>query len=283
MRICDIHVHMWPVEMMHPWCLELMSSRRPDWEDILALTRDPRLFVERMDQDGISVVGVINYVAPEVIGFTEGVNEWAANYVRDYRDRLLPFGSLDPRTCLDPADEMDRLIHDLKLAALKLHPPHTLFYPNAYLDGMEALRVVYEKAQDAHLPIMIHTGTSVFRGARNKYAHPMYVDDVAVDFPELTLILAHGGRPLWMDEAAFLARRHPNVHIDISSFPPANLPRYFPDVERLAHKMLWGSDWPGPLVKGMGANLEKFMDLPLSEDARRRILWDNAARLFDLS
>ena len=63
---------------------------------------------------------------------------------------------------------------------------------------------------------MIHTGTSVFPGARSRLGDPMLSDDVAVDFPKLKIILAHCGRPLWYDEAIFLARRHPNVHLDLS-------------------------------------------------------------------
>jgi len=70
--------------------------------------------------------------------------------------------------------------------------------------------------------------------------------------------------------------------MDISSIPPQNLLEYFPRLEQLAEKVLWGSDWPGPRVPGMGANLERFCRLPLSEPAKQRILYDNAARLFGL-
>lgn len=281
-KIIDIHVHMQPLEMMKPECVAVMEANQPDFARIRELAGDPRKFVALMDRDGIERVGIINYVSPVVMGFTEEVNQWAANYARDFRDRLLPFGSLDPTTVKDASASMDRIINDLKLPALKLHPPHQLFYPNQYRDGLKALETIYRKAEAAQLPVMIHTGTSVFPGARNKYADPIYVDDVAVDFPRLPLIIAHGGRPLWTETATFLLRRHRNVLMDISSIPPQNLLQYFSRLEELSHKALWGSDWPGPRVLGMRSNLDRFCRLPLSEEAKQRILYGNAVKLFNL-
>src|SRR5262249_62264844 len=98
-------------------------------------------------------------------------------------------------------------------------PPHQVFAPNAYRDGLEGLGAVYAEAEKAGRPVMIHTGTSIFPGARNRYADPMAVDDVAVDYPRLKLILAHAGRPLYMDTAVFLARRHRNLSLDLSGIP----------------------------------------------------------------
>ena len=94
---------------------------------------------------------------------------------------------------------------------IKIHPPHQLLYPNDYLSGVKELEIIYRAAEANGVPVMFHTGTSVFPGARNKYGDPIHVDDVAVDFPKLKILLAHGGRPLWMDTAFFLVRRHPNV------------------------------------------------------------------------
>jgi predicted TIM-barrel fold metal-dependent hydrolase len=107
----------------------------------------------------------------------------------------------------------------------------------------------------------------------------MAADDVAVDFPHLKLILAHAGRPLFMPTAVFLARRHPNVHLDLSGIPPKKLLEYLPRLEDLADKSLWGTDYPSPGVLSMKRNVEDFLTLPLSEQARRRILFDNGDRL----
>lgn len=128
--------------------------------------------------------------------------------------------------------------------------------------------------------LVVHTGTSVFPGARNVYADPIYCDDIAVDFPKLKIVLAHGGRPLWMETAVFLARRFPNVTMDLSSLPPQKLLDYFPRLEDLADKVLWGSDWPAPGVPGMRANVDRFLELPLSNESKRKILYENARRVY---
>jgi len=133
-----------------------------------------------------------------------------------------------PRHVTDAGTEVDRLVK-IGIRALKIHPPHQLFSPNAYRDGLGPLAAVYERAQTIGPLVMIHTGTSIFPGARNVYAQPILADDVAVDYPDLVIILAHGGRPLWMDEAFFLVRRHKNMYMDISGVPPAETAgRIFP-------------------------------------------------------
>jgi hypothetical protein len=119
---------------------------------------------------------------------------------------------------------------------------------------------------------MVHTGTSIFPGARNKFGDPIFVDDVAVDFPNLKILLAHGGRPLWMDSAFFLVRRHPNVYLDISGIPPKSLLKYFPRLEEIAHKTVFGTDWPGPGVPEIANNLHEFRSLPLTEAVKHQIL-----------
>jgi len=103
---------------------------------------------------------------------------------------------------------------------------------------------------------------------------------VGIDFPELVVILAHGGRPLWMEEAFFLVRRHKKMYMDISGIPPQKLMEYFPRLEEIADKVLFGTDWPGPGVPGVRGNIEKFRALPISPAAQQKILYDNAARLF---
>jgi predicted TIM-barrel fold metal-dependent hydrolase len=135
-------------------------------------------------------------------------------------------------------------------------------------------------AEQAGVPVTIHTGTSVFPGARSRFGDPMDVDDVAVDFPNLTILLAHGGRPLWMEAAFFLVRRHPHVHLEVSGIPPAKLLDYFPRLESIADKTIWGTDWPSPGVKSMRANADGLLALPLSDAAKRRILSENAARIW---
>src|SRR6266536_5974176 len=151
---------------------------------------------------------------------------------------------------------------------------------NAYLHGLDSLRAIYAEAERLGLPVMIHTGTSIFPGARSRHGEPMGADDVAVDFPRLTLILAHGGRPLWMEQAFFLVRRFPQVYMDVSSIPPKAILRYFPRLAEVADKVLYGSDWPSPGVRSMADNARDFQALPLPPEALVKMLETNARTLF---
>jgi hypothetical protein len=280
--VTDVHVHIQPFDMLKPELLEDMRQEKRDFALMTEVSRNPARFLALLDEVGVERACLINYVAPEVMGYTDKVNAYVVGYAKADRERLIPFGSVHPRHTPDPERAVRKLIREDGIGGIKIHPPHQLFEANAYGDGtMPALRTLYEEAEDAKVPVMIHTGTSVFPGARSRFGNPLAADDVAVDFPELRIILAHGGRPFWCEEAFFLVRRHRNVYLDVSSIPPKNLLTYFPRLEAIADKALFGSDWPGPGVPGIAANLAAFQALPLSDAAKGKILRENAAAIFD--
>jgi predicted TIM-barrel fold metal-dependent hydrolase len=189
-------------------------------------------------------------------------------------------GGVHPRHTKDVAGAVNHLLHDLGIGALKVHPPHMEHSPNAYRDTLPALADVYRLAGEAGVPVLIHTGTSVFPGARNVYADPMPCDDVAVDFPKTNLVLCHAGRPLHYETAFFLARRHPNVHLDLSGIPPRRLLAVLPRLGEIADKVLWGTDWPSMGVVSMRRNLDELTAIGLPDETLRKILFENAARVF---
>jgi uncharacterized protein len=275
--VVDLHVHLQPWERMRPEVRERMEAR-PGAAEIAGLMRRPEDVLALMDREGIERIGLIYYIS-DLMGFTTAVNEESIATARLAPDRFIPFGSVHPRVTPEAGAEVRRL-HGMGIRALKIHPPHQLFAANAYTGDLPALAQVYGTAEELGMPVMIHTGTSVFPGARNKYADPMDADDVAVDFPRLPLILAHAGRPLYTETAAFLARRHENVYLDLSGIPPKRLLHYLPRLADLADKVLWGTDWPDPGVLGMGKNLADFLALGLPPAAERKILRDNAYRIF---
>ena len=278
--VIDIHIHIQPHGMLKAAVLEVTKRSYHDFAQIEKFSADPVAFLKYLDEAGVECAGLISSVSPEVIGYTSEVCDWTARYCSASPGRLIAFGSVHPRHVTDAGREVDRLAK-IGIRALKIHPPHQLFSPNAYRGGLGPLAAVYERAQTIGLPVMIHTGTSVFPGARNVYAQPILTDDVAVDYPNLVIILAHGGRPLWMEEAFFLVRRHKNMYLDISGIPPQKLLlEYFPRLEEIADKVLFGTDWPGFGVRDVGENIAKFRALPLSEPAQHKILYGNAARLF---
>ena len=277
--ITDAHIHVQPWWELKPAVLEVMTRGRRDVEELQKIMKSPTHLLRRLDADGIDRAVLVNYPSPDLMGFTHKVNEYVTEYCQASPDRLLPMGGVHPRFAPDAAAEVRRAA-DLGVRALKLHPPHMAVEPNAYLHGLDALRALYAEAERLRLPLMIHTGTSIFPGARSRTGEPMAVDDVAVDFPELTLILAHGGRPLWMEQAFFLVRRFPKVYMDLSSIPPKSILRYFPRLAEIADKVLYGSDWPAPGVKSMAENLRAFRALGLPAEAEAKILDLNARALF---
>lgn len=279
MRITDAHIHIQPFHMMPPSIAATFWRGKPNREELEGFAADPRKLLARMDADGVDRVGLINYVSPDLMGFTAEANPWMVHYASVDPSRLIAFGSVHPRFSKDAAGDTRRVL-DAGARALKVHPPHQLFRANAYQNGLPALADIYRVAEECGVPVTIHTGTSVFPGARSRFGDPMDVDDVAIDFPKLKILLAHGGRPLWMEHAFFVVRRHPNVFLEISGIPPAKLLEYFPRLDELGDKTIWGTDWPSPGIKSMRTNVDAFLALPLSEAVKHRILEANARRIW---
>jgi hypothetical protein len=259
-----------------------MVGGRDDLDLLGRIVRSADDLVKAMDAQGIARAALVNSVAPEVTGISDLVNPWIARYVEGHRDRLVPVGGIHPRHSRDVASDMKRLLDVHRLGAIKLHPPHMQLAANAYRTDCPSLADVYRLAGEANRPVLIHTGTSIFPGARNVYADPMACDDVAVDFPATTIVLCHAGRPLWYDTAFFLLRRHSNVVLDISGIPPKRLLEVLPRIPEMADRVLWGTDWPFTGVKSMRQNVQDFLSLPLSDAVKRKILFDNAAALFPI-
>lgn len=276
-RVFDVHLHVQPWSMVRADALALIDN--PSHADAKEILTSPENVLRFLDDNEIERACCINYVSPEVMGFPREVNDWIAKFTRGHRERLLPVGSVHPAHERDVRAEIVRVL-DLGIRMIKLHPPHQLFAPNAYRGPLPGLAEVYGECQERRVPVMFHTGTSVFPRARNAFADPMPIDDVAVDFPDLQIILAHAGRPLYGETAFFLARRHRNVHLEISGIPPKSLPRYVPRLEALADKVLWGTDWPSPGVSSPRRNVADFVALGYSEEVQRKVLRENAAKLF---
>jgi predicted TIM-barrel fold metal-dependent hydrolase len=281
--VTDIHIHVQPWRQMKPEVAAVMRrGKEAHWQRLTALMDDPQALLQVMDADGIWRVGLINYPSPDIMGFTDETNRFAAHYAAAAPERLIPFGGVHPRFTTDPEGQVEELLA-LGIRCLKIHPPHQAYPANAYTMGLEALGRIYRRCEERGLPVMIHTGTSVFPGARSKYGHPLELDDVAIDFPDLTILMAHGGRPLWMGEAFFILRRHPNVYLELSGIPPRRLLEYFPRVDEIADRVIWGTDWPSPGIKGMGDNLAQFLALPLPETLKEAATRTTPLTLFPVA
>jgi predicted TIM-barrel fold metal-dependent hydrolase len=209
-------------------------------------------------------------------------NEEVAEVAAENSDALIPFASIDPAKGKMGAREARRLIEEYGVCGFKFHPSSQGFYPNdrkAY--------PLYEVIAAAKLPALFHTGqTGVGAGMpggggiRLKYSNPMYVDDVAVDFPDMPIVLAHPSFP-WQDEALSVATHKPTVYIDLSGWSPkyfpANLIQYSNTL--LKQRVLFGTDYPLLTPDRWLADFDK---LPIKPDVRPLILKENAVRLLNL-
>lgn len=210
-------------------------------------------------------------------------NEVVAELVGKHPERFIGFAGVDPNKGGGALEDLDRAVKELGLKGLKLVPFLHELYPND-----RKIYPVYEKAAELKIPVLIHTGVSWTPGARLKYSNPLLIDDVAVDFPELKIIIAHFGWP-WVWEAATLAMRHPNVYIDTANTYTGTptehmrlLTKLIPAsvIERfLADKIIFGSDFPRIEVDKMASAVRR---MPLSEEVRRKILGENMFKLLHL-
>lgn len=279
MQITDCHIHIQPYEMFKAGPMEVMRKARGKFDDIIEYSQSPQSLLKYLDSIGVERAMLINYVAPEVMGLTAGVNEWVEKYCRENPRRLLSCGSVHPRHTSNVQADMEQLVR-LGIRMIKIHPPHQLLFANDYVNGVKELEVIYRTAERHGIPVMVHTGTSIFPGARNRYGDPIFLDDVAVDFPNLKILMAHGGRPIWMATAFFLLRRHRNVYLDVSGIPPKLLLQYFPRLQEIASKTLFGTDWPSPGVKDIRQNIDEFLSLPLPEPVQEQILSKTALSIW---
>jgi predicted TIM-barrel fold metal-dependent hydrolase len=279
LRVTDVHIHIQPWRELKPGPRKTMAlGKEEHFEFLLTLMDDPKLLLGVMDEQRIARVGMVNYPSQDLMGFTDATNEFSARYAEAAPDRLLPYGGVHPRFTKNAVRDVEHLA-ELGIRVLKIHPPHQQMPANAYTDGLDSLRDIYATCERLGMPVMIHTGTSIFPGARSKYGNPMEIDDVAIDFPELRIIMAHGGRPLYMAEAFFILRRHRQVWLDLSGIPPRSILEYFPRIEEIGGQVVWGTDWPSPGVSGMRMNVDQFLGLPLSESFKRAVVQENPEHL----
>jgi hypothetical protein len=181
------------------------------------------------------------------LGMKRISNEEVAESAAEHGDVAIPFASIDPARGKMGVREARRLIEHFGVKGFKFHPSVQGFYPNDH-DAYP----LYEVIAEAKLPALFHTGQTGIGagmpgggGIRLKYANPLYLDDVAVDFPDMPIVMAHPSVP-WQDEALSVATHKPQVYIDLSGWSP----KYFPPQlvqyanTLLKHKVLFGTDYP---------------------------------------
>lgn len=270
MRI-DFHVHLAIKEQLLPVPASFCDGFWPGptgWNDIV---RDAETLDAYLESQGVDYAVGLAESSPLATGVT--TNQFVLERFGKAK-RVILFAKLNPYTDRDLGGEVKRLAAR-GFRGIKLYPTYQHFFPND-----RVLYPMYEACREVGWPVMVHTGSSIFPGAKIKYGDPVHLDDVAVDFPGLNILLVHGGRGFWYDRAAFLAKLHANIFIEVAGLPPQNLLKYFPDLPRLGDKVVFGSDWPAN--PGIRANMEAVNELGLTPETVEKILGGNAARLLGI-
>ncbi|HEY7062053.1 MAG TPA: amidohydrolase family protein [Chloroflexota bacterium] len=209
-------------------------------------------------------------------------NDYVAEVMRRFPDVLIGWASVDPWQGRAAIQELERAVGDLGLRGLKMHPITQAFFPDD-----QRFYPLWAKAQELGIPVIFHTGhTGVGAGApggtglKLKHARPIHLDDVAADFPNLTIIGAHPSWP-WQDEMLSVALHKANVYFDLSGWSP----KYFsPSLIQYANtllqnKVLFGSDFP---VISPERWLSDFAAADFRDEVRPKILLENARRVLKL-
>ena len=274
--LVDAHVHVphlgslapawkqWARDFGRPGILE--EIWRPDG------TPDPARLDDLFASEGVDVALLFCEYSPKATGY-QSFDDLLPLVEHDPR-RFRPVANVNPHLHHPIARELRRQL-DLGAAALKLHPVHGGFRADD-----AALYPAYAVLVERDVPLVVHCGTSSFSGSTNAYADPVHLDAVLRDFPDLTVVLAHGGRGWWYDAAAFLALSNPNVWIELSGLPPKRLPEYYArfDLARLSRRWIFGTDWPG--VPGQAVNARAVAGLGLPDDVVSHVLGGNALAVY---
>jgi predicted TIM-barrel fold metal-dependent hydrolase len=278
--VIDVHVHPWTVDFMEKnECIKfainffhIPRERLPKKVEDLVSDMDEagvdKSVILGQDMRSVERKEFQNYSIP---------NESLSELVERFPKRFIGFGAVDPRKD-DALKNLKQLSVDFGFKGIKMHCDALGLDPND-----KSLYPIYEICVEYNLAVLHHTGTTGLGYCKIKHGHPVDLDDVAQDFPELKIIAAHFGWP-WMEECFAVATRNPNVYIDVSGW----LARYFPPLlitymnGLLKDKMLFGTDYPMIRTPQWMKEFDEFCRRNLKEGVAEKLLGLNAMKLLNL-
>jgi predicted TIM-barrel fold metal-dependent hydrolase len=275
-RLVDAHVHVPVLGTLAPAWIDWARDFGPDGLLEQLWDGDGRPVPERLDalfaEQGVDAAMLFCEYSPKATGlqrFDDLLPIVEANPLR-----FRPVANVNPHLHFPIAVELTRQL-DHGAAALKLHPVH-----GGFRCDDRALYPAYQVLVERQVPLVVHCGTSTFPGSMNELADPEFLLPVVRDFPDLHVVLAHGGRGWWYDKAAFMALSNPTVWIELSGLPPKRLPEYYAryDLRRLAARWIFGTDWPG--VPGADRNARAIADLGLDDALTAQVWSGNAIEVY---
>jgi uncharacterized protein len=276
LAVIDAHMHVPRLSTVSPAWMKWAQDfgQGSPWRDVFTPDGDPvpARFDALLDAEGVEVALLFAEYSPRATGIQPVEDLLPLIAHNPARFRLV--ANVNPDVHADPAAEAARQL-GLGAVAVKLHPVHGAFSPKD-----PALRAVYELCAERGVPVITHTGGSIFPGSDPAAGDPHLMREVVADFPAVTFVLAHGGRGQWYNEAAEMALTCDNVWIDLAGLPPKRLPGYYAafDLAALARKWIFGTDWPG--VPGIAQNVRALAALDLPADVLPGILAAHATQVY---
>lgn len=278
-KAIDTHVHISTAEGRRKWgfygdALEAYFKTKID-----VLTEDEMAQIYK----DLDIMGVILPTDDETVsGIKPTPHEYVADMVKRFPDTFIGFAGVDPWKGKAAIDELERAVKELGLKGAKFQQAMQAFFPND-----RRFYPLWEKCVELKIPVLFHCGTTGIGagtpgglGIKLKYVDPLPIDDVAADFPELTIICAHPAWP-WTDVSIAMAVHKANVYVDLSGWSP----KYFPPQlvqeinSRLQDKALFGTDYP--FIKP-DRWLRDFEKLDIKPEVTPKIMIENAKKVLDL-
>lgn len=273
--IIDVHAHLPTIEYLKTGVFGSLSNVSP---------KSIEEMIREYDEAKVDKITILGMDAETTSGYKVS-NDYIAKVVDEYPERFIGFASVDPHKGRMAIKELERAVKDLKLKGLKLHPIFQKFFPND-----KSVYPLYDKCVELGIPILFHGGFELVgagqkggEGVRLKYARPMFFDDVAADFPELKICIAHPGWP-WIDEQIAVVMHKGNVFMDLSGVRP----KYFGNMQSLMtylkveifnSKVMFGTDYP---FVNPSTWLREFVELKLKPEIEKKILGENARKFLGL-
>ncbi|WP_366921561.1 amidohydrolase family protein [Metallumcola ferriviriculae] len=234
--------------------------------------------IEEMDEARIN--RAVLQAEYEYGDYAKILNRRAGEIVARYPNRFVGFATVDPREGMEAVRELETAVKDFGLRGLNLQPcflrmepTHRLFYP------------LYAKCVELGIPVTLHTGVNYSEVHPMKYDHPLHIDEVACDFPELNIIACHTGWP-WISDIVAVARKHPKVYMDLGGISPKYIAKQGSGWEVFFHfansllqeQVLFATDWP---VFPFQRAIEELKGLAFKEEVKEKILFRNAEKLLE--
>ena len=235
-------------------------------------------YLEEMERSGVSLA-VLH--AEYAYGDVDQLNRTVGEFVKQFPQKLLGFAGIDPTASQDTVADLDLYVSEYDMRGLNLQTCVQGWYAND-----KRLYPLYSYCQEKRLPVSIHASVNFMTNRKIDYGHPLYLDEIACEFPDLTVVASHGGWP-WVTEMVAVAWKHPNVFIELGAISPKYIAKP-------------GSGWEPVLTYGNSVLQDQILfatdslipyervfkeidQLPLKDSVKEKFLCTNAMRVLGIS